>query len=370
MVKIKVLHLFTTLDAGGVESFLYNYYINIKEEIQFDFIVPGNSIGFYEKELSNYGSKIFHVPLLKKSPVSQISQIYKIMKSNNYDIIHCHGYKSFIGLIIGFLCGCKVRILHSHMVYVNESRYQILIRKFTMLIANLFLTEKFACGIDAAKFLFGKKEYEKGNVRVINNAVDIDKFKFNVLSRNTIRDEFKISNDTFLLGNIGRLTYQKNQEFLLDLAKIFKDNKSNIKTILIGEGEDYNNLLQAIEKECLHDYVLLVGKRKDIPEILSAIDLFILPSRFEGLPVVLAEVQAAGLKSLVANTITKEINVTDSIEYLSLKSGTDVWINRIYELKEESYDREKVALKMKDTKFDLKKQAVNLINIYYNLVKG
>lgn len=370
MIKIKVLHMFTTLDAGGVESFLYNYYMQIKDNIQFDFIVPSENIGFLEKELSSNGCHIFHVPQKKMLPFSQMLEIYKIIKKNDYDIIHCHGYKSFIGIVLGYITGCKVRILHSHMVYVDEKKVDKLIRIMIMKLMNSLVTQKFACGIDAGRFLFGNKEFENGNVIVINNAVDLNKFKFDQKFRNNIRSELKLEEDIFLIGNIGRLTYQKNQEFLLKIAKIIKNKNENIKIALIGNGEDEKKLNEFIKQNSLQDVVFMLGRRKDIPQILSALDLFVLPSRYEGLPVVLAEVQAAGLPSIISNTITDEVNITNSIIYLPINENYDEWFSEIMYVKNHKKSRKMISDQMRETKFDLKKQSRNLLEIYTNLAKG
>ena len=370
VINIKVLHMFTTLDAGGVESFLYNYYMEMKEDIQFDFIVPSNKKGFLEEELVSNGCQIFHVPTLKKSPIKQIKLILNIIKNNNYDIIHCHGYKSFIGLILGYFSNCKVRIMHSHMVYIDEKKYEKIIRFLITKIINVFCTSKFACGVDAGIFLFGRKAFDNKQVTVINNAVDLEKYKFNSKAREKIKKELAIPEDTYIIGNIARLTYQKNQKFLLDISNLIRKNQYNMKILLVGNGEDEKYLKDVINEESLQDIVYMLGKRKDIPDILSAIDLFVLPSRYEGLPVVLAEVQASGLQSIVSNHVTDEVNVTDSILYLPINNANE-WFKKIISIKEEKKYNQRLDImnRMKDSKFDLAKQSRDLLNIYNGLWK-
>lgn len=368
---IKVLHLFTTLDGGGVESFLYNYYSHMNlEKIKFDAIVPGLETGYMEPNFISLNSEVFHVKRFRKRPFKQLKEIASIIKNGNYDIVHCHGYKSTIGLVIAKIFGCKVRIIHSHMAFVNENFCKRAYRIFLTSIAKVFATDKFACGTDAAKWLFGDKDYEAGKVTVIDNAIDLSKYAYNESVRHRLREEMNLGQD-FVLGNVARLTYQKNQSFLLHLMKELVVLNPHVKLLLIGEGEDRSNL----EKECrelgIENYVQFLGLRKDIPELLSAIDFFVLPSRYEGLPVVLAEIQAAGLQACVSDKITREINVTGEICYLPLDITPKEWSKRIVDLYSEKHmtDRLKSGEVMVNGKYDIMYQAEKLYELYFKLTK-
>jgi glycosyltransferase involved in cell wall biosynthesis len=368
---IKVLHLFTTLDGGGVESFLYNYYSHMDlEKIKFDAIVPGMEIGYLEPKFISLNSKVFHVKRFRESPFEHLKCVASIIKNGNYDVIHCHGYKSTVGLVFAKIFGCKVRIIHSHMAFVYESFRERAYRRFLTYIAKVFATDKFACGIDAAKWLFGSKEYDSGNVKVIDNAIDLSKYAYNESTRCRLRLDMNLGED-FVLGNVARLTYQKNQSFLLHIVKELMALNPHTKLLLIGEGEDRNSL----EKECrelgIESNVEFLGSRKDVPDLLSAIDLFVLPSRYEGLPVVLAEVQAAGLQACISDNITREINVTGNICYLPLDMSPAKWSKTIFDLyaNEHKADRLKSVEVMMKGKYDIMYQAEKLYELYFELTK-
>ena len=368
---IKVLHLFTTLDNGGVESFLYNYYSNMNHnEITFDFVVPGNKKGFLENKIEKMNSKIYHVDLFSEHPILQIRQLSNIIKNENYDVIHCHGYKSFIGIILGKIFKIPTRIIHSHMAFVKESFASIIIRKVITFIIKRCSTDFFACGIDAAKWLFGNYYYQLGKVKIINNAVDLEKFRYNINNRNNFREEM-CCNDEILIGNVARLSKQKNQIYSLKIIKKLLDENINARLILIGNGEDEELLKYEAKRMGVEKKTIFLGIRSDINKLLSGLDIFILPSLYEGLPVVLAEVQASGLNCLVSNTVTEEIKVTDNIYYLSLDEDCSNWVNTIKKIsKKTNYDRLTNYKKMKGGKYDIKYQADELYKFYYERVIG
>ena len=369
---IRVLHLFTTLDGGGVESFLYNYYSNMDtSKIIFDTVVPGEKIGYLEAKFIDLGGEVFHICRFRENPIKHIREVSNIIKNGHYDIVHCHGYKSTIGLLFAKIWGCKVRIIHSHMAYVNESWLKKSCRNVITLIAKLLATEKFACGIDAAKWLFGVKDYEKGNVRIINNAIDLSKYSFDEKQRENYREKLGLIGK-FVIGNVARLTYQKNQSFLLRVFKEILLRDESAILLLVGEGEDREKL----EKECIElgmdKKVKFLGMRKDISELLSTMDVFVLPSRYEGLPVVLAEVQASGLLSCVSSNVTREINETNSIYYLSLESSYELWCKKIIEITQNNNVKKRVEKQaiMHNGKYDIKYQAKKLFDTYISLINN
>lgn len=368
---IRVLHLFTTLNNGGVESFLYNYYSHMDQTvIRFDEVVPGEEIGYMEPMFKKLNSKVYHVERFKNNPIKHCISVAKIIREGNYDIIHCHGYKSIIGLIFAKKYGCKVRIIHSHMAYTKENFIERIIRKLIVFIAKKLATDKFSCGIDAANWLFGSEEVDKGKVDIINNAIDIHKYSYSEEKREKIRNELNIKNE-FVIGNVARLTYQKNQEYLLDIIKELIKIMPKSKLLLIGEGEDEKILKRKCNELKIQENVEFLGLREDISTILSALDFFVLPSRYEGLPVVLAEVQAAGLYALISDTVTKEINVTNTLNYFSLSKSPKEWSNNIVKIYKESKknNRNENASKMQNGKYDIVYQANNLLERYNKLIQ-
>lgn len=369
---IKVLHLFTTLDNGGVESFLYNYYSNMDhKKIVFDFVVPGEKKGFLEDSLLNMNSTIYHVPKRKKGLLLQIKTISKIIKEGNYDIIHCHGYKSALGIFLGKLFGIKIRIIHSHMAYVDEKIYSKIIRHIVTIFLKIFATNYFACGIDAAKCLYGERFFKSGKVKIINNAVNLEKLKFDESKRQEFRKEMNIDSDTFIIGNIARLSKQKNQLYAINLVEQILLEKDNVKLLFIGNGEDEQFLKKVVNDKKMNKYVKFLGIRKDIDKILSGLDLFILPSLYEGLPVVLVEAQASGLNCLVSNNVTKEVAVTNNIFYLSLDDTYNDWKKKINQfMKNRENNRIYNNIVMQKGKYDIKYQSMLLYKLYKDIIEG
>lgn len=367
---INVLNLFTTLDNGGVESFLYNYYSHMDHKlIHYDFVVPGTAKGFLEDTFSHMGCKIFHVPTFHDNPIRQAYLIYRILKEGKYDVIHCHGYKSTIGLILGKLLGIKVRIIHSHMAFETLNTRSRIVKNIMVAFANKCCNVKLACGIDAARWLYGERTYKDGDITIINNAIDINHFLYKDSNRLSKRKELHLE-DSFVVGNIARLSFQKNQEFILDVIKIVSRKVPSIKLVLVGDGEDKQKLLEESKALGIYDKVLFLGVRKDIPELFSAFDIFALPSRFEGLPVVLVEAQAAGIKSLVSDNVTKEIRITNRLHYLPL--DCNLWADEIYKIFRVKYlgtkNRIDYGKKLYKSKYDIDLQVKKLISLYMRAV--
>ena len=365
---IKVLHLFTTLDSGGVESFLFNYYSHIdRKKIQFDFIVPGKEQGFLEDKMKELGGKVYHVPLLREKPLHQFLSLARIIKKGDYDIVHCHGYKSAIGLILSKIIGCKIRIIHSHMAYVTENSFQKVLRKLVTILVKILATHWFACGEDSAKWLYGEKAYKDGKIEIIFNAIDLKKYQFLSDVREKGRRELDVSNK-FVLGNIARLSDQKNQSYLFSILKELILIKPNVMLLLVGNGEDEQKLKQRALELNLTPYVLFLGRRTDISNLLSAMDVFLLPSKYEGLPVSLVEAQASGLQILSSDTVTQEVNVTKNISYLPInEESVLLWKDKVLSLTSEESNRFTINDSMTDGPYDICYQASKLLNRYQEM---
>lgn len=364
---IKILHLYTALDDGGVERFLLNYYQEMdRVAFKFDVVVPGGHIGILEKQFLDLGCHVYHVTRFSDSPMKNIRETAAIIKRGNYNIIHCHGYKSVEGLLLGWIIGIKTRIIHSHMVIPNESILTKIKRIFIVLLCKIFATDRWACGIDAGKWLYGKRDFGQGKFTVVPNAININAYRFNLTARDQLRKEFKISSDVKIIGNVARLSLQKNQEFLLEsFAKV--SNQERYVLFLVGSGELKDELEAKATQLHINNNVRFLGSRTDVPALLSMFDLFILPSKFEGLPVSLVEAQAAGLPCLASSTITEEVNVTGNIKYLSLDLGSECWEREIVQTATKVEDRNLYAEKMKNGMFDIVAQSDKLQNLYLNI---
>lgn len=356
---MKILHTVPALDGGGAERILFDYTIRMLKDNQIDFVVHTETEGILEKELKKKGCKIYHIPPLRKNMKFFFMQLNKIISEGNYDVIHAAGgYRSIIELSIAKYHGIKVRIAHSHMAYIKETWFENIIRKIVTFFVKKIATDLFACGKEAAIWMWGEKLYNKGQIYVMNNAINISQFKFSCEKRAEIRRALGIENKV-VIGNIARFSYQKNHEFLIKVFKEFLKICPNAVLILIGGGELKSEIETQIENLHLTKFVYFMGIRNDVCELVNALDYFVLPSRWEGLPVTMVEVQANGLPILASDTITKEIRLNNNVNYLSLDIGAKEWAKFILQ----SLTQRTVSENLK-LKYDIDNVAKNLENFY------
>ncbi len=362
---IKILHITSELDGGGIEKLLFNYYSKIKHLVQFDFAINSSKIGMLESPLSDMGCKIYRIPKYRDGLKSYDKALSKILNDNHYDIVHVHSaYKAFFSLFIAKKCGVKVRIAHSHVANAPESIKDRMIRIIFTPLTMLYSTDLFACGVKAGEWVWGKKSVEHGKVYVMPNCIRVDDFKFSEETRIRIRNEFNC-NEKFVIGNVARFSFQKNHEFLLNaFYGIHKRNPSSILW-LIGSGELESEIKKQISDLGLNESVVLMGNRMDVADLYNAMDLFLLPSRFEGLPVTLVEVQANGLKSIVADTVTNEMAITDCLDFLPLK--IEVWAKYKYITNKFSYRKQCYDI-MHNSDYNIGLSAIKLANKYNELI--
>ncbi|MGT2957809.1 hypothetical protein A9Q68_02010 [Streptococcus bovimastitidis] len=329
---VKILHTIPALDGGGADRVIYDYCVRMIPQIQFDFIVHSDQKGILEEELEALGCQIYHIKPARNGIFSYIKSIYKILNENNYDMIHVsQGYWGYLYILLAQVCGIKIRIAHAHMANVPENNLTTLKRKIFSKLTIISATDLFACGIDAAKWMWGEKNYRHNNVKIMVNAIDGEKFAFNQNLRNQLRKDWNIQNQ-FVIGNVGRLAHQKNQSFLLDVFSEIKKLKDNSKLILIGRGELEEELKSKAKRLGLSDSVVFTGVRTDVDQLLNMLDVFVLPSLFEGLPITLIEVQMNGLPTVVSDNITDESKFTDNYLSISLEDSLTTWAEKIISL--------------------------------------
>lgn len=356
MTCTRVLVIATTyLGYEGITSVIMNYYRNIdREKIQYDFILGCGAMEWVKEEINELGGRVYDIGGRNKRTVRYIHNIIKIIKENKYNIVHIHGNSAtmYIDVLAAKLGGANVRIAHSHNSTCNHK----IIHSFLKKPLNKIVTEPVACSEVAGKWIFDKK------FKVINNGIDINKFTFNQSIRDEYRKKLGISNK-FVIGHVGHFSYQKNHQYLIEVfSEVVKRNPSAI-LILIGDGKLKCDVEIQINQLGLQDNVLMLGKRSDTAQLMQAMDIFVFPSRFEGLPVVLVEAQAAGLECIVSSEITREVNETNKIKYLNLESGISVWSKEILKFKEK-YSRNDVKEIMINSKFNIKREVKKIERIY------
>ena len=316
-----------------------------------------------EADLRAKGCNIYHVPALHSDRKRHISAVRKIIKDGRYDIVHVsQGYKGFLFLLFAKMYGVKVRIAHSHMAYIPETIPVYLVRKCTAFLSKLFATHLFACGKDAAVWMWGKRAYNSGKVHIMQNAIDLKRFAFSPAKRADVRKQLHVEHK-FVVGNVARFTYQKNHEFLIEIFKEIRRKKQNAVLVLVGGGELEPLIRKQARDHNLEDAVMFLGVRNDIAELLNAMDVFLLPSRFEGLPVTLVEVQANGLPAFVSAAVTKEIQISSGLQYLPLEQSAEEWADQIL-----TADMDRGACKLTDDCYDIDIMAARQKQLYKSLV--
>lgn len=360
---IKVLQVARMNKGSGVASFLMNYYRNIDKN-KFQFVFLSDSIwenDNFKSEIEELKGKIYitgHYTNFFK----YCSKISEIIKKERPDIIHCHeATVSLIALFIAKSCGVKIRIAHSHNSFM-PSKVKNFVVKISRFLFSFCTTDFWACSIEAGKYLFGNKQ-----ITVINNAVDYTSFNFNDKTREKIRRELFI-NDCVVLGTVGRFNYQKNYPFLLEVFSEILKIKKNIVLVICGDGEERGNIENIIKNKNINDKVFLLGNISNVNEVLNAFDIFVLASHYEGLPVVLVEAQANGLKCLAsANAVP---SVCDVDNQLLLLKGYDKkeWASQILNLLSERKGLKREQLI--NSNYDIHYESKKLESKYINLMQG
>lgn len=361
---IRVLQEVATMDVGGVERLLYDYYNNLDNgEIAFDFVIfDREKEGIFEKPLKEKGCRFYCVPRLKGLGFPYIRSLWRILKDGQYQMVHAHrGSRSFFVLLLSWAAGVQVRIAHSHIAFEPDKN---LVKHLKTLVfkhlCRLFATDLFACGDDAARFMWGTSDPDK--VRKMTNAIDTGRFHRALGAREKMRSALGIR-DEFVLGTVARIDVQKNPMYLLKIAEAVKRSGKKAVLLIAGTGPMEQEVKERAREMGLEGFVRFLGVREDIPELLAAMDLFLLPSLFEGLPVTLIETQASGLPALVSDRVTKEMDKVGLIQFLPLEEDASCWSDAILNAGI-NQDRAAYSRKMLSAGYDISDQAHKLGAFY------
>lgn len=322
----RVLCIVSSLDTGGAETFMMKIFRSLPKNYKLDFIVSTSS-GYYEEEVKELGGKIFRIPLRTEHPFKTFKEIKRVVKNNNYEIVLklCDTPIGIFDILASKMGGAKKICVRSCNASSSESKLKHIFFKILRPVFNKLIDVKIAPSILAAEYTFGKKIVEKDEVYFLHNAVDLDVYYYSEEGRKKVREEFSIDSEQLVIGHIGRFNNQKNHSFLLDVFKeINKCNPSSL-LILVGNGENKQQIVSKIKKLGLDDSVMLTGIRSDVTDLLSAMDVFVFPSFYEGMPNTIIEAQATGLPCVLSDSITKEAKITNLLHYLSLNKTSKEW---------------------------------------------
>ena len=331
---LRILHVVTSMNRAGLETMLMNYYRAIdRSKIQFDFLVHRDKEGDYDNEIKPMGGRIYHLPSISFAHLIDYNKKACDFFVNHpeYSIVHSHlDSLSALPLAAAKKANISTRIAHSHTSNF-DSGLKKPIRNMTKRLIPKYATDFFGCSDEAIEFMFGKRAAKNGIV--INNAIDTSKFTFNKKTRKKIRKEFSLSDSNFVIGHVGRFNYPKNHEFIVSVFNELLKEEPSAKLILVGDGENKSTIEKQISDLGISKSVIMTGIRNDIHDIMQAMDVFLMPSRYEGLPVVSIEAQASGLPCVFSDVVTAGLDITGNCRFISLKLNAKEWAEVILDFK-------------------------------------
>lgn len=318
MDKVKVLHFELSENIGGIESFLLNLYSMInREKFQFDFVTTAEKAA-YGEQLKKLGGNIYKVSDYKNI-LNYKSDIRNLLK-NNYDVVHVHknSATNIIPLLEAKRVGGSKIIVHSHNTSPSRGRITGVLHKINQNKLYALTDYHLACSRVAGKWMYGEKNFE-----VIRNGIDVAKFIFDDNKRRDIREKFGILENSIVIGNVGRFTEQKNQMRLLDIFHEIVQCKPDSKLLLVGDGPLKKKCKEKARDLGIDRNVIFLGNRSDVNDLMQAMDVFVMPSLFEGLPIAAVEAQASGTYLFLSDTISSETEISKNVSWFTLNQSDE-----------------------------------------------
>ena len=354
---MKVLIVSTVpLEKNGIAAVIMNLYRTLKEDIQFDFLVHKNANTSYQQEIISQGSTLIIVDR-KRNTINYVRLLYLLLKNNKYDVIHVHGNSALmtLELLIAKMMGVKKRIAHCHSTECDHVCIHSMLKK----IFTKVYTEAIACSEEAGNWIFGKNKFT-----VVDNGINVEKYKYNINIRESVRCELSLESD-FIIGNIGLFNTSKNHERLFSIFAYFKKNYPASRLLCIsGDKEIPNYIIECLERQEIKDDVIILLDRDDIQDLLQAMDFFVFPSKHEGLGIVAIEAQASGLFCLASDNVPTKIDITDNVKHLSLDEPDEKWADEINRHIKDKIDRESMNQIVMKSGFNIKSVSSKMRSIY------
>ena len=360
---IRVAQMMTDMNYGGVEMVVMNYYRHIdRSKVQFDFFALEGSTLPQREEIEELGGRVYVVPKYTRLPQYETA-IQILFQQNGYKIVHSHmNTLSVFSLYGAKKAGVPNRIAHNHSTVGKgegaKNAMKYLLRPF----ATVYPTQLCACSQTAGRWLYGQKPF-----RVFNNAIELDRFAFDPVMREAVRKELGLGN-RLVLGHIGRFCYAKNHEFLLDVMAEVCKLRPDAVLLLVGEGEGEAAARQKVEALGLQENVRFLGRQSEPAKFYQAMDAFVLPSRYEGLGIVLIEAQAASLPVVCSTEVPLEAKILPEMQYLELKESPSVWAKAAVDAAEHSQRRDTTAA-LREAGYDITREAKKLEEFYFSLLQ-
>lgn len=356
---IRVLHVVTYMGRGGLETMLMNYYRHIdRSKVQFDFLVHREFEADYDEEIKSLGGRIYHVSRLVPWSRRYKAELRRFFRTHpEYKIVHVHqDCLSSVALQCAKDCGIPVRIAHSHNSN-QDKNIKYLFKRYYMRKIPETATELFACGKAAGDWMFGGKAYQ-----LLPNAIAAEKYIYEEEKAKKIKKELDLEKN-IVIGHIGRFNPQKNHKFLIDIFEKCFEKNQKVRLMLIGDGEGRKEIENKVKERGLQDNVIFMGVRKDVPELLQAMDVFVFPSLYEGLPVTMIEEQAAGVPAVISNRVSEECIITkDLVKVEGVEETPEQWADKI--LKQAKINKSDRNEEIKKAKYDVETTAKWLEEYY------
>ena len=334
MKTIRILHVLSSLGSGGVETMLYRYYTHLDtRRIQFDFIVYSETEGILEPIFSEMGCRIYHVTPKRESLLQNTRDIAAVLRRGQYDAVHVHqGVSSFNTLILARRYGVPVKIVHNHGVKTAGGWKGIHLR-FLRAICCRYADWYFACSDEAGENMFGRRWKTDPHCYLMKNAMDLDRFVLDPAIRNRMRADAGLQDGDFLLLHAGRMDDAKNQRFLLDVLAEVQKAEPNARLVLAGDGPLRETLEQKAAEMHLEQAVWFLGVVQNLNEWYMAADVFVFPSKHEGLGMVAVEAQVSGLPVLCSTGVPRSAALTENVRFLPLEKGAPAFADAALDMR-------------------------------------
>lgn len=368
MDRKKVLHIVSTIGIdSGVMSVIMNMYRNIDTtKVQFDFLYFDEYEKTYEEEIHKLGGCCYRINRPNLS-ISCKKEIENFFYENGTKYIAIHNHEVYLNIIFSRIAkkyGIKNIIVHSHTTKYSDKKLNSIRNKLLCIPLKFQNNYKFACSKAAGEFLYGKKSIEKNNVYILNNAIDTSKFIYSNIKREEMKKKLKL-NDSLVIGHVGRFNEQKNHRFLIDIFLEISKLRDDAKLLLIGNGPLENEIVKKVSELKLNSKVMFLGRREDISDLMQCMDVFLLPSLYEGLPLVAVEAQTIGLPCVISTEITREVELCNTL-FIDLSENSKIWAKKI--LKHiEYFNRKDESDKIKECGFDVDVVSKQIERFYLDL---
>lgn len=371
----RVLQIMGGLKRGGLETFSMNMYRSIdRNKIQFDFLLTKVTDGDYEEEAKSMGANIFHIPARNKGYKAYRQALDDFFrKHHNYVAIHFHisSLSSIEPAYYAKKYGIPIRIFHSHSSSIQRSFRLHWVHMFLHYMnkpkVSTYATHYLGCSDKAIDWIY-KYTGVRSKAKIVNNGIDCEQYRFNETIRSEVRKEFNIGEDDFVIGHVGRFIPLKNQGFIIDILEELHKKMSAVKVLFVGDGDTMEEVKIKVKSKGLMDFVIFTGVRSDVSRLMQAMDIFVMPSFFEGLPVSLVEAQSSGLPIIASDTISHDSDLSGTILFKSIHDSAAEWAKCIPEWKKK-LGRPNNIEKIKSAGFDSSTSAKQIMEIYTNFAQ-